>query len=133
MAALVNTLLQGSCPEQVQNLLFGGNLIALNKKDGGVRPIAVGSVWRRLAAKCANAFAIQKVSGLISPTQLGVGLKGGAEAAAHAARRNLHQLPRGKDFIKLDFSNAFNTLRMDAMLEAIYRAVPEIFNFCYLE
>ena len=61
-----------------------------------------------------------------------MGVKGGAEAAAHAARRYLDQLVPGKFMIKLDFSNAFNTLRRDAMLEAIHKEVPEIFNFCLL-
>ena len=31
---------------------FGATLTTLNKKDGGVRPIAVGCSLRRLAAKC---------------------------------------------------------------------------------
>jgi hypothetical protein len=34
--------------------------------------------------------------------------------------------------IKLDFSNAFNTLRRDDMLEAVLKEIPEIFNFCHL-
>jgi hypothetical protein len=34
--------------------------------------------------------------------------------------------------IKLDFSNAFNCLRRDSMLEAVYREIPEIYNFCHL-
>ena len=108
------------------------NLIALSKKDGGVRPIAVSSVWRRLAAKCANTFASEKVAGFLSPFQLGVGVKGGAEAAIHSARRYIDGLCRGKFLIKLDFSNAFNTLRRDSMLEAVLEDIPEIFNFCHL-
>ena len=52
---LINMLLNGTCPPDVARLLFGGNLIALLKKTGGIRPKAVGYTWRRLAAKCANA------------------------------------------------------------------------------
>ena len=132
IAGLVNLLFQGSCPGEVQKVFFGGNLIALSKKDGGVRPIAVGSVWRRLAAKCANTFAADKVAAYLAPTQLGVGVSGGAEAAAHVGRRYLDRLGSGNVFIKLDFRNAFNTLRRDAMLEAVLREVPEIYNFCNL-
>jgi hypothetical protein len=54
----VNCLLDGKCHPDVIPILFGGNLIALEKKTGGIRPIAIGYVWRRLAAKCANTHAV---------------------------------------------------------------------------
>ena len=41
----VNLLLEGKCPERIRRILFGGKLIALRKKDGGIRPIAVGGYW----------------------------------------------------------------------------------------
>ena len=50
----VNLLLEGKCPERIRRILFGGRLIALRKKDGGIRPIAVGCYWRRLASKIAK-------------------------------------------------------------------------------
>ena len=34
--------------------LFGASLIALEKKGGGIRPIAVGCTLRRLVAKVAS-------------------------------------------------------------------------------
>ena len=104
----VNILLGGDCPESIRPVLFGGKLLALNKKDGGVRPIAVGIVWRRLACKCANSFAIRACK---DPHQVGVGVSGGAEGSVHAARRYIDSMPLGACFYKLDFSNAFNTLK----------------------
>ena len=41
----------GRVPKLVAEVFYGANLIALGKKDGGVRPIAVGFTLRRLAAK----------------------------------------------------------------------------------
>ena len=38
----VNVVLQGDLPTEAREILFGGRLIALQKKDGGVRLIAVG-------------------------------------------------------------------------------------------
>ena len=61
-----------------------------------------------------------------------MGVKGGAKAAIHSARRYIDSLCGGKFLIKLDFSNAFNTLRRDVMLEAVLREILEIFNFCRL-
>ena len=86
ITSFVNLLLVGSCPAEVRPFLFGGHLIALSKKDGGLRPIAIGSVWRRLAAKCANVFASVKVQDYLKPRQVGVGVKGGAEASVHSTR-----------------------------------------------
>ena len=50
---LTNLLLEGKVPSAVRGALFGANLLAIAKKNGGIRPIAVGYVWRRLAAKVA--------------------------------------------------------------------------------
>ena len=33
---------------------------------------------------------------------------------------------------KIRFTNTFNNLRRDAMLEAVYKTVPEIYKFCHL-
>ena len=42
ITGFVNLLLDGVCPAEVQAVFFGGKLIALNKPDGGIRPIAIG-------------------------------------------------------------------------------------------
>jgi len=50
---LVNLQLAGLTPLLVWRTLYGATLLAISKKTGGVRPIAVGCVWRRLTAKVA--------------------------------------------------------------------------------
>ena len=70
-------------------IFFGGHLLAMNKKSGGIRPIAVGFSLRRLASKCANSFDINRLRQYFYPNQLGVGTPGGCEAAIHSARRYL--------------------------------------------
>ena len=60
--SFINMLLDGRCHPDVMPVLFGGNLTALQKKAGGIRPIAVDYTWRRIAAKCANAYAITKLA-----------------------------------------------------------------------
>lgn len=48
----------------------------------------------------------------------------------HGARRYVSELPTsGNAFVKLDFRNAFNTLRRDVMLETTSKALPEAFAF----
>ena len=117
-------------------MFFGASLCALNKKTGGVRPIAVGCTLRRLVAKAACRRVKQKVVEMLSPIQLGFGIELEAEAAVHAATRYLEALDCGQGLLKLDFSNAFNTISRDILLHAVASDLPELFKFvnnCYAE
>ena len=132
ISSLINLLLEGKCYPDVIPILFGGNLTALVKKSGGIRPIVVGYTWRRLAAKCANSYAMSHLGDYLAPIQLGVGVSGGCESAVHATRRFMESMPNKFIIAKLDFTNAFNNLRRDAMLEVVDKTVPEIYKFCHL-
>jgi hypothetical protein len=127
---LVTLMLREAIPPSIIPNLFGASLTALKKKTGGIRPIAVGLVWRRLAAKVVVARVTPELEKTFSPHQLGVGVRGGAEAGAHAARRYWaaeHDGPRA--FLKVDFRNAFNELYRDKMLEEVAAHLPHYFHF----
>ena len=101
---------------------FGASLIALRKKDGGLRPIAVGSVYRRIASKVAATAVSRRLGAQLRPAQLGVATRNDFEAVVHAIRAyvdDTEEADDGKAQVKLDVSNAFNTVRRDAMLEAV--------------
>jgi len=132
LTGFTNCLLEGQCHPDVSPVLFGGNLIALEKITGGVRPIAVGYTLRRIAAKCANTYAASQLADYFNPVQLGVGISGGCEAAVHATRRYIASMPDGFVIAKIDFCNAFNSLRRDLMLRSVAEQVPGIYKFCYL-
>ena len=99
------------------------------KKDGGIRPIAVGYTLRLLAAKCANTHVFEERSRVQQPEQVGVGVAGGAETASHAMRRHVKLLPAGHEIVKLDFSNALNSIRRDLLLEIVAKNMPELYIF----
>ena len=122
-------MLSGNVPPAVQPFFFRATLIPLQKKEGGVRPIAVDQTLRRLVAKCIGLHVIHYVGSSLSPLQVGCGVPLGCEAAAHATRIYLQNIPSDHILIKLDFQNAFNSLRMDKMLDAVKNVVPEIFDF----
>ena len=127
-----NLLLEGKCHDEVSPIIFGGSLIVLTKKSGGIRPIAIGYTLRRLAAKCANTYAVAKLADYFRPIQLGVGVPDGCEAAVHATRRFIEHMLDDQVIVKLDFTIAFNSLHRGAMLEAISARVPAIYTFCHL-
>jgi len=101
--------MEGRVPSVVRPIFNGASLCALNKKDGGVRPIAVGSTLHRLVAKAACQLVREVAVTKHTPAQLGFGIQLGAEAAAHAARSFLNNLTEGQALLKIDFINAFNT------------------------
>jgi len=43
---LTNLLLEGKTPPSVRVALFGANLLAIRKNNGGIRPITIGYFWR---------------------------------------------------------------------------------------
>jgi len=115
-------------PDEIRGFLFGGRLLALEKKGGGIRPIAVGVTWRRLTSKLVNAALTSVAMDHIHPYQLGVGVPGGAEAAISAARQFLDSSPNNV-LLKLDFTNAFNTIRRDCILESVADISPEWYRY----
>ena len=113
LANLCSKLLLGQIPQHARYLLFAANLMALRKKDGGILPIAVSNVFRRLASKTAAKRVIPDLRRQLPPVQLGVGVSGGCEAAAHAVRAFVQSsvVSENNVLIKLDMQNALNTLR----------------------
>ena len=109
-------MLSGNLPNNIPEITFGGRLIALQKRDGGIHPTAVGYTLRRLAAKCANRHVIDRRSSELSPIQVGVGVSGGVKAAVHSIHRIVNNLPDDHVLVKLDFVNAFNSVRHDTIL-----------------
>ena len=131
LTSFTKLVLEGRTPPSIRLAFFGASLIALKKKGRGFTPIAVGSPLRKLAAKVASGAVREEMSTLLAPTQLGFGVRGGVEAAIHAARQYLHLLPPDYAIIKLDFSNAFNSVCRDKMLSAVLDLAPEPYQFVY--
>lgn len=66
---------------------------------------------------------------LLGPTQLGVATAGGAEASVHSARRYLTSINQTCGIVKIDFSNAFNSISRVAVLRAVQVHLPSLLNY----
>ena len=62
---------------------------------------------------------------------MGYGIKRGIEIAIHSARVYLSNLPHDHLILKLDFKNAFNTIRRDKMLLAVKDLAPSLLPFVH--
>ena len=134
----LNHLLSGKGNPLLAPWLCGAPLTALHKKDQrGFRPIAVGEVLRRLASKLCCLYIKGDLPQFFLPYgQLGVGTRGGLEAAIHATRLNIERFKDSPDMclLKIDFQNAFNECSRQVILDQIASHFSELFawtQWCY--
>ena len=132
LAKLSNLMLAGGIPDFACGALYGASLCALEKKGGGIRPIAVGSSYRRLTAKAAARHATALLADLFRPKQLGVGVPGGCEAAVHAAREFVRWSSSSvtsppQVLVKVDVANAYNSINRLSFLSQIREKCPAIY------
>ena len=72
-------------------------------------------------------MVLVEMADLLSPRQLGYGIRRGPEVAIHVARQYVLNLPPDHAILKLDFRNVLNSLRRDKMLEAVLDLAPSIY------
>ena len=133
---LLNLLLAGRAIPEIQLFLAGAKLTALSKPGGDVRPIAVGNIFRRLTSKCACSLLYSRIRAYFGALQVGVACSGGAEQVIHSMRMAVDQNWLDPDFIimKVDFSNAFNSVNRQSMLEQCHTHFPDLLpwvQWCY--
>ena len=107
-------------------------MIPLRKPDSDdPRPIAVGLVFRRLASKIAVKYGITASRSRFAGSQVGVGVKNGAEAIVHSLRYLLaNNLITDEMVVGLvDFKNAFNCIDRTALLKEIASRYPAIYPY----
>ena len=93
----INVLLRGECPKQMREIMFGGSLIALSKKSGGLRPIVIGYTYRRLAAKCANRYALGRLGSFFYPITSRGGGPRRRRSSNTCLKKLRHKYERGRD------------------------------------
>ncbi len=115
----VNLIVSGKLPIELSPYYGGAQLIPLKKKDDGIRPIAVGEIWRRITAKCCIRREKEILIDYLAPHQLGVGIANGAEAIVHSVYTHLQesQDTPGMSALLIDFSNAFNLIMRQTLFE----------------
>ena len=135
---VVSLFARGEAPTSIAPYLCGASLLALKKKDGGIRRIAVGETLRRLVAKCLCRLSSQKAASLLVPLQDGVGVPGGCEAVSHALNGLVASVgdTTSLAILQVDLKNAFNTLDRSSILRQVADQFPELLRwveFCYCQ
>ena len=102
----------------------------ISKKDGGIRPIAVGSTIRRVSVKVGSRTVVRALVEELRQVQLEVSTNGGCETAAHAARRYVRDCRHRRVLLK-NMRNAFNSLRRDSFLSVARVRTPGLYNLLW--
>ena len=128
--AVLGLLLSPSLPPAPRAFLFGARLVALLKKDGGLRPIACGEILRRVAGRAlCMRWRRPLAELLLRAHQVGVAVDAGGETAARLARtvsaRWLAEHRSDSCVLKIDFTNAFNEHNRQHMLSEVAAAFPD--------
>ena len=124
LTLFVNLVLAGGVPAEIRPIFFGASPCGLRKKDGGIHPIAIGNTLRCLISKVAVRGCSERCSNLLKPNQLGFGVRMGAEAAIHATHSFIESHRQNTILLKIDFTNAFNSIHRDKALEAVSEHLP---------
>ena len=109
--------------------LCGGNLLAGCKKGSGHRPIAVREVLRRLVSNCLSRCILTDALQVLTPLQVGVGVRGGCEAVVHSVSHILEDMnlpSTSKCTLLLDYSNTFNSISRAIMFEEVRARIPTL-------
>lgn len=100
---------------------FCARLVALEKKDGGVRPIAMGEALRRLIGRILSARHAESIGqALLKNGQVGVGIKNSAEALYLATATAAETMLPNAALVRFDMTNAFNCVSRVAIAKAVY-------------
>ena len=109
-----------SCTEA----LTAARLVPLDKSPG-VRPIAVGEVFRRIMCRAIMKIIESDVRDTTAPRQLCVGVPSACEASVHAMD-SLFNLDSTDAILLVDASNAFNSLNREAALHNVPILCPAL-------
>ena len=124
MALAARRICTASVPPESMEAFTAARLIPL-AKTSGVRPIAVGEVFRRVIGKAIIQVINRDVRDVIFPYQLCVGIPSGCEVALHAMDQTFHQT-NTEGVLCVDAENAFNSLNRQAALHNVPRLCPAL-------
>ena len=101
--------------------------MALPKRNGGIRPIAVGETLRRLIS-CAMDHVSKRAAGWFNPLQLGIATSNGTKSIVHAVRRVHQHHGNNSEYamLSVDLSNAFNLVNRKAFLKGAQEHFPAL-------
>jgi hypothetical protein len=129
---IINGAATGSLPQALRDLLMQNRGIGLDQGNGKFRPIVLGS----LPIAAAGAILVhkeqikEKIKAGVHPNEFGVGRPGGAEIYLRYTQSIFDLQPTGY-ILSLDLKNAFNSIPVQQVMEAVLEKVPELAPYTF--
>ncbi len=150
LALVIQFIVNDNMPPAARTLLTSAFLVSLVKDDqGGRRPVAVGEMLYRLAARFATFRVLEIAQHNLRPHQYGVGVQDGCTQVVQSLQHLLTQpptppppppaarhlfafsrprpppppvdsTPRPLACLSIDIANAFNTINRAAVMKAVF-------------
>ena len=134
VADFVKMLCSKQLPSEYMTEFLASRLIPLDKDPGSaspeIRPIGIGEVLRRIAAKTVTKFLRNDIQLAAGALQTCSGTESGIEAAIHAMKQQYDE-DECEAVLLIDASNAFNSLNRQVALHTIRERCPSF--HCFLK
>ncbi len=125
LTLLTKQIAEGTAP--CRSMLCATRLVPMMKPGGGVRPIAVGETFYRVAGKAI--LSVSRVENDLKSEQFGFGLPGGVEPMIVAVQRQLDKVGGDGLVVSLDLTNAFNSIDRAHLAGALRAHNPQLLRF----
>ena len=114
LKTICDIFMKGDVPQDIADMYAGGALHATSKPTGGVRPLTIGELFRRIFARCANLERRDLWCKRLFNTeeyvlQYAVGLPSGSQRL-HTAVKVILGSDASLAMLDIDIVNAFNTI-----------------------
>ena len=123
----INYLISGSVPSELKYYIGGARLIALEKPNKDLRPIAIGESFRRIASKVMCQACQSDIQDYFSNIQHG-NQKRGCETIVHKIKSEIESL-KNWCLLKVDIINAFNSVKRKSFLDQMAKVFPKEYNW----
>ena len=128
LTAALNHINTNTLNPIARNIMNASRCVPIPKdKPNEIRPLAIGSVYLRLAQTAALTPLADQLREYFTPLQYGIGLKSGAELMTHAIRSHLELNPNHV-VVKCDARNAFNAFNRDRIWCTVDKHFPSLSN-----
>jgi hypothetical protein len=120
---ILNIITAGGIPAEALPAFKANHVCGLPKEPEDVRPIGMGAVLRKIAAKAAFPIGIEQTEKMFGTSQLAF-VKGGIEHIVHAFQIH-HQQHPDHDLFAIDGDNAFNSaMRAFGLMQILLHCKP---------
>ena len=125
---ILDAILQANIPDQIRATLRITTLLGIHKESGGVRPLSLSDILRRILGKAIATAYKSKWKDAVGIHQYGIGTTAGVEAVQNGTKLYLQLKPNSSAFLG-DGVNAFNTCDRQSFINELHSVFPELSPF----